>query len=306
VPILRTIRGGAAMSQSNGAQDPHQRARVRVRDSEISYVDVGHGDPIVFLHGNPTWSCLWRNIIPHVADLGRCLAPDLVGMGQSGASPAGAYRFVDHAHYLDAWFEALGLDRDVTLVLHDWGSALGFHRACRFPSAVRAIAYMEAIVAPRRWTDYPPGRDQLFRALRGADGERLVLEENFFIETVLPKSILRRLTDAEMEAYRRPFRQREARLPTLVWPRELPIEGEPADVVALVENYGAFLAQSDIPKLFVNAEPGALLVGRPREFCRTWRNQQEVTVNGIHYVQEDSPGEIGAALRAFITERRGR
>ncbi len=288
------------MDTKISAVDPHDRRRVGVLDSEISYVDVGSGNPIVFLHGNPTWSYIWRNIIPHVRDLGRCLAPDLVGMGQSRPSPSGAYRFIDHARYLDAWFEALGLDANVTLVLHDWGSALGFYRAYRHPEQIRALAYMESIITPRRWDDFPQGRDQLFRALRSEQGERLVLEENFFIETVLPKSIMRRLSDAEMEAYRRPFRDREARLPTLAWPRELPIEGEPPDVVAIVEAYAAWLSRSPIPKLFINAEPGALLTGRSRDVCRRWPNQQEVTVRGIHYVQEDSPAEIGTALRAFL------
>jgi haloalkane dehalogenase len=292
----------AITNNAISASDPHPRRRAQILDTEISYVDVGQGDPIVFLHGNPTSSYLWRNVIPHVADLGRCLAPDLVGMGQSGPSPGGAYRFADHARYLDAWFAALGLTGNVTLVLHDWGSALGFHRACRYPQQVRAIAYMEAIVAPRRWDDFPNGRDQMFRALRSDAGERLVLEDNFFIETVLPKSIVRRLSDAEMEAYRQPFRRREARLPTLAWPGELPIEGEPADVVAIVERYGAWLARSQVPKLFINADPGALLTGRSRELCRRWPNQREVTVKGIHYVQEDSPDEIGAALRAFLQE----
>jgi haloalkane dehalogenase len=288
------------MNTMIGAVDAHPRQRIEVLDSEISYVDVGQGEPIVFLHGNPTSSYLWRNIIPHVRDLGRCLAPDLVGMGQSRPSPSGAYRFVDHARYLDAWFEALGLVSNVTLVLHDWGSALGFYRAFRHSEQIRAVAYMESIVAPRRWEDFPQGRDKIFRALRSAQGEQLVLEENFFIETVLPKSVIRQLSDAEMEAYRKPFLRREARVPTLVWPRELPIEGEPADVFAIVESYSAWLAQSQMPKLFVNAEPGALVTGRLRDVCRQWRNQREVTVKGIHYVQEDSPAEIGMALRAFV------
>jgi haloalkane dehalogenase len=298
--IMNTAITTAAIS----ASDPHPRRRVRVLDTDMSYVDVGQGEPIVFLHGNPTSSYLWRNVIPHVADLGRCLAPDLVGMGGSGRSPDGAYRFADHARHLDAWFETLGLTAGVTLVLHDWGSALGFDRACRYPQQVRAIAYMEALVAPRRWDDFPNGRDQIFRALRSEKGERLVLDENVFIETVLPKSIIRRLSDAEMDAYRRPFVQREARRPTLIWPRELPIEREPADVVAVVERYGAWLAQSPMPKLFINADPGALLTGRSRDLCRAWPNQREVTVKGIHYVQEDSPHEIGAALRTFLQSLR--
>jgi haloalkane dehalogenase len=284
--------------------DEHPRKRVRVLDSEISYVDIGAGDPIVFLHGNPTSSYLWRNIIPFVAGDGRCLAPDLVGMGRSAPSPAGAYRFVDHARYLDAWFEALDLTRNVVLVLHDWGSALGFHRAARFPRQVQAIAYMEALVQPRCYDDFPHGRDAIFRALRSPKGDSMVLDDNFFVETVLPKSVIRKLTDDEMEAYRAPFRDRAARLPTLVWPRELPIDGEPTDVVAIVDAYSKWLTVSTLPKLFIRAEPGALITGRALELCRRWPNQREVTVKGVHYVQEDSPAEIGAALREFVREVR--
>ena len=195
--------------------DPHPRKRVQVLDTEMSYVDTGRGDPIVFLHGNPTSSYLWRNIIPYVAEYGRCLAPDLVGMGRSGKSPARAYRFVDHVRYLDAWFDALDLNRNIILVLHDWGSALGFHRAFRHRDQVQAIVYMEAIAQPRRWEDFPNGRDAMFRALRSEQGEHMVLDENFFIEVVLPKSIIRKLSDEEMTAYRAPFLDREARLPTL-------------------------------------------------------------------------------------------
>jgi len=271
----------------------------------MSYVDIGEGDPIVFLHGNPTSSYLWRNIVPYASDLGRCLAPDLVGMGRSGKSPRRAYRFQDHVEYLDAWFGALQLRRNVILVVHDWGSALGFHWARRFPERVQAIAYMEALVLPRVWDDFPNGRDAMFRAIRSREGEQMVLDDNFFVEAILPKSVLRKLTDEEMDAYRAPFPDRQSRLPTLVWPRELPIAGEPPDVVAAVEDYGEWLSHSPIPKLFVSAEPGAVVVGRAREFCRTWPNQQEVSVRGIHYVQEDSPGEIGTALRGFIRSVRG-
>ncbi|HEX2340931.1 MAG TPA: haloalkane dehalogenase [Vicinamibacterales bacterium] len=286
--------------------DPHPRKRVGVLDTEMSYVDTGFGDPIVFLHGNPTSSFLWRNIIPHVEESGRCLAPDLVGMGQSGRSPTRAYRFIDHARYLDAWFDALHLTTNIVLVVHDWGSALGFYRAFRHRNQVQAIVYMEAIVQPRRWDDFPNGRDAMFRALRSEQGEHMVLDENFFIEVVLPKSILRTLTDEEMAAYRAPFRDREARLPTLVWPRELPIDGTPADVVEIVERYGQWLAGSDqLPKLFINADPGAQIVGRLRDFCRGWPNQREVTVPGIHFVQEDSPDQIGAAIREFVGSVRG-
>jgi haloalkane dehalogenase len=288
--------------QNVNPTDNHPRRRIRVLDTEISYVDVGSGDPIVFLHGNPTSSYLWRNIIPYLSSLGRCLAPDLVGMGQSGESAARAYRFVDQARYLDAWFEAVGLTSGVTLVLHNWGSALGFYRVFRHPEQVKAIAYMEAILQPRRWADFPNGRDTMFRAMRSEQGERLVLDENFFIETVLPKSIIRQLSEQEMDAYRAPFRDREARLPLLIWPRELPIEGEPADVVAIVTKYGEWLSKSSLPKLFISAEPGAILVGRALEFCRRWPNQREVKVPGIHFIQEDSPEEIGAALQNFVRE----
>jgi len=287
--------------------DTHRRMRVPVLDTEMSYVDVGAGDPIVFLHGNPTSSYLWRNVIPSVSDLGRCLAPDLVGMGASGRAANGAYRFVDHAKYLDAWFDAMGLQRNVLLVLHDWGSALGFHWARRHPERVKGIAYMEALVQSRTWSDFPNGRDAVFRALRSEKGEAMVLDDNVFVEAVLPKSILRALTNEEMDAYRAPFRTRDSRWPTLIWPRELPIDGEPADVVSVVDEYAAWLSTSDVPKLFISAEPGALLVGRAREFCRTWRNQREVSVKGIHFIQEDAPQEIGAALRSFVNGlRRGK
>jgi haloalkane dehalogenase len=293
----------ATLTQSTSSVDSLPRRRFSVLDTEISFVDVGEGEPIVFLHGNPTSSYLWRNIIPHVAGFGRCLAPDLVGMGLSGKSPGNAYRFADHSRYLDAWFDRLDL-KNIMLVLHDWGSALGFHWAFRHQDRVQAVAYMEAIVQPRRWEDFPKGRGEIFRALRSEQGEHLVLDQNFFVETVLPKSILRKLTDEEMDAYRAPFASREARLPTLLWPREIPIEGEPADVVKIVEDYGQWLAGTQLPKLFITANPGALLVGRAKEFCRTWPNQREVTVKGIHYIQEDSPAEIGAALRDFLTEVR--
>ena len=279
--------------------DPHPRRRIRVLDSEISYVDTGRGDPIVFLHGNPTSSYLWRNIIPYVAELGRCLAPDLVGMGRSGKSPREAYRFSDHAAYLDAWFDALGLTKNVTLVVHDWGSALGFHRAFRNPGHFKAIAYMEALALPLRWEDFGEAAP-LFQALRSDEGENLILEDNFFVETILPRNVLRKLGEEEMIAYRMPFLEREARLPTLVWPRQIPVEGEPADVAAIVERCGKWLARSDLPKLLVLSDPGAIMRGRTRDFCRGWRNQREVTVKGAHFLQEDSPGQIGIALAGFV------
>ena len=285
---------------SISAADPHPHQRVRVLDSEMSYVDTGAGAPIVFLHGNPTSSYLWRNIIPYVGKLGRCLAPDLVGMGRSAKSPAAAYRFVDHARYLDAWFDALGLNRNVILVVHDWGSALGFHRARRFPEQIKAIAYLEAIASPRRWTDFGEFAP-VFQALRSERGEGMILDENFFIETVLPRGMLRQLSVAEMTAYRAPFLERKSRLPTLIWPRQIPIEGEPADVTAIVDRYADWLSRSAVPKLLVLGDPGAIITGRTRDLCRGWPNQQEITVRGRHFLQEDSPHEIGVALAAFVS-----
>jgi haloalkane dehalogenase len=283
--------------------DPHPRRRITVLDTEMSYVDTGKGDPTVFLHGNPTSSYIWRNIVPYLREHGRCLAPDLVGMGQSGKSPNGAYRFVDHARYLDAWFEALNLTSNVTLVVHDWGSALGFHRAARYPKQIKAIAYMEAIAMPRRWEDFGEVAS-VFQGLRSPNGEQMILDGNFFVEGILPRSIFRKLSDQEMAAYRAPFLTREDRLPTLVWPRQIPIEGEPADVTAIVDSYGKALSQSTLPKLLIVGEPGAIVRGRTLEFCRTWLNQTEVTVKGMHFLQEDSPDEIGQALQDFVKSVR--
>lgn len=293
------------MSKPISAADAYERHRIAFLETEISYVDTGAGEPVVFLHGNPTSSYLWRNVIPHVEGLGRCLAPDLVGMGDSGAAPDGSYRFVDHARYLDAWFEALGLT-NVTLVVHDWGSALGFYWAYRHPERVRGIAYMEAVVRPLTWEEWRDESRQIFQDLRSEAGEEMVLEKNLFIEGILPSAVLRDLTEEEMNVYRRPYLEPgESRRPTLTWPRELPINGEPEDVVSIVDDYSKWLAQSDVPKLFVNAEPGAVLTGSQREFCRTWPNQEEVTVRGAHFVQEDSPHEIGEAVATFVRRTEG-
>lgn len=293
------------MSKPISAADAYERHRIAFLETEISYVDTGAGEPVVFLHGNPTSSYLWRNVIPHVEGLGRCLAPDLVGMGDSGAAPDGSYRFVDHARYLDAWFEALGLT-NVTLVVHDWGSALGFYWAYRHPERVRGIAYMEALVRPLTWEEWPGDARRIFQDLRSEAGEEMVLEKNLFIEGILPSAVLRDLTEEEMNVYRRPYLEPgESRRPTLTWPRELPINGEPEDVVSIVDDYSKWLAQSDVPKLFVNAEPGAILTGSQREFCRTWPNQEEVTVRGAHFVQEDSPHEIGEAVATFVRRTEG-
>jgi len=287
------------------AVDSHPRRHVRTLDTEMAYVDTGSGAPVVFLHGNPTSSYLWRNVIPHVEPVGRCLAPDLVGMGDSGKAPSGSYRFNDHARYLDAWFDATGIDRDVTLVMHDWGSALGFHWAARHPDRVRGLVYMEAIVRPLTWEEWPEVARNVFQAMRSPAGEEMVLQKNVFVERILPLSVLRGLGEDEMAIYRRPYREPgESRRPTLTWPREIPIAGAPADVVAIVERYSRWLATSDVPKLFVNADPGTILTGAQREFCRRWPNQREITVRGSHFIQEDSPAEIGGAVADFAADTR--
>ena len=278
-----------------------EKHRVEVQGSEMAYVEVGDGDPIVFLHGNPTSSFLWRNIIPHVADLGRCIAPDLVGMGDSSKVEGLAYRFVDHRPYLDGFLDVVGVRDRVTLVVHDWGSALGFDWANRHRSAVSRIAYMEAIVRSVTWDEWPEPSRRVFQGMRSPAGEEMVLTNNVFVERILPASILRTLGEDEMAEYRRPFANLgEDRRPTLTWPRELPIDGSPEDVVAIVDDYSRWLSTSSLPKLFVNADPGAILVGEQREFCRTWPNQTEVTVAGIHFIQEDSADEIGLFLRRWM------
>ena len=286
------------------SRDERPRKRIEVLDTEMAYVDCGSGDQtVVFLHGNPTSSFLWRNVITPVEPRARCLAPDLVGMGESGKNPAGSYRFEDHARYLDAWFDAVVPQGKVVLVIHDWGSALGFHWARRNPERVVGIVYMEAIVAPvASWDDWPESARGIFQTMRSDAGETVVLEKNIFVERILPSSVLRDFAEEEMVVYRLPFLEAgEVRRPTLTWPREIPIAGEPADVVAIAQEYSEWLASSaDLPKVFVNAEPGSILVGRQREICRAWPNQTEVTVPGLHFIQEDSPAEIGTAVCGLL------
>ena len=289
-------------SSKISASDPHPRKRIDVGGVEMAYVDTGaaqegSNDAFVFLHGNPTSSYLWRNITPHVSPHARCLAPDLMGMGESDATPDGSYRFLDHSKYLDAWFDAVLPDSRVFLVVHDWGSALGFHWARRHPDRVAGLVYMEAIVRPVTWDEWPEAARQVFQGFRSEAGESMVLERNIFVERVLPGSTINGISDEAMEVYRRRYAEPgESRRPTLSWPREIPIDGEPADVVAIVSEYAAWLSQTPTPKLFVNAEPGAILTGPQREFCRTFTTQSEITVPGIHFIQEDSPHEIGAAI----------
>ena len=288
--------------------DPQPRLRVDVGGIEMAYVDTGTPSSgsegaVVFLHGNPTSSYLWRNIIPHVSPQARCLAPDLVGMGESDGTPDGSYRFADHSRYLDAWFDAVLPDDPVTLVVHDWGSALGFHWARRHSDRIRGLVYMEAIVRPVTWDEWPEAARQVFQGFRSEAGETMVLERNIFVERVLPGSTINGISDEAMEVYRRRYVEPgESRRPTLSWPREIPIEGEPPDVVAIVAEYAEWLSETPTPKLFVNAEPGAILTGPQREFCRTFANQHEVTVPGVHFIQEDSPHEIGAAIAEWYAE----
>ncbi|HER25566.1 MAG TPA: haloalkane dehalogenase [Rhodospirillales bacterium] len=284
--------------------DQHPLQQTTVNGRQMAYVDIGQGDPIVFLHGNPTSSYLWRNVMPHVTGLGRCIAPDLIGMGGSdkldNPGPE-SYRFVDHRQYLEGFFQALGLNANVTLVLHDWGSGLGFDWAFHHQSAVEKIAYMEAIVRPVSWDDWNAKARPIFEAFRSPAGEEMILEKNIFIEKVLTGSIIRDLSEAEMEVYRRPYKNAgEDRRPTLTWPRQIPLDGEPADVAGFVRDYSEWMAANDLPKLFINADPGAILTGRQREFCRTWKNQTEVTVKGLHFIQEDSPDEIGQAIAHWL------
>ena len=277
--------------------DNYKRQQISVFDTHMSYIDVGQGDPIVFLHGNPTSSYLWRNVLPHVEGLGRCLAPDLLGMGQSGKSPNGDYRFMNHSKHLDEWLQNLEITSNLTLVIHDWGSALGFYRAHRFPAQIKGIVYMEAIVQALTWDMWPEKSRSIFQAMRSDAGEEIILNKNVFVDRILPGSILRELSQQEMDIYRKPYLEEgESRRPTLTWPREIPIEGTPPDVFQLVHSYSQWLANNSIPKLFINAEPGAILTGQQRDFCRGWNNQEEVTVHGSHFIQEDSPNEIGMAI----------
>ncbi|QIQ01039.1 haloalkane dehalogenase [Streptomyces liangshanensis] len=270
----------------------------------MAYIDEGEGLPILFQHGNPTSSYLWRNVMPHLAGLGRLIACDLVGMGDSGRlAPSGPdrYTYQEQREHLFALWEHLDLGDEVVLVLHDWGSALGFDWAYQHQDRVAGIAYMESIVAPMSWEDWKEAPRRTFRGFRSPAGESMVLDDNLFVERVLPAGVLRDLDEEEMAVYRAPYLvPGESRRPTLSWPRHLPIAGEPAEVVRIVTDYGAWLARSPVPKLFLDADPGAILVGGPRAFCRTWPNQVEVTVPGVHFVQEDSPDLIGTTLAQFV------
>ena len=276
-----------------------------VNGKRLAYIEEGHGDPIVLLHGNPTSSYLWRNVIPELTASGRVIAPDLIGQGDSEklsvSEGPGRYTFEVAYEYLAGLLSELDAEQNVVLVGHDWGSALGFHWARIHPDLVRGIAYMEALVSPVRWSEWPEAARGIFQGFRSKKGEDLVLSRNLFVEAVLPNSIIRKLTDEEMDHYRAPFSTPDDRQPTLNWPRQIPIDGEPVEMVELVTEYGRWLEQSvTLPKLFINAEPGSILVGRQREYCRTWPHQKEVTVPGKHFIQEDSPSEIGQAIAEWL------
>ena len=287
---------------------------VEVLGRRLAYHEVGSGDPVIFLHGNPTSSYLWRNVIPHVEGVARCVAPDLIGMGDSEKLPEDLgperYRFTEHARFLDAFYETVGISDNVILVCVDWGSALAFDWANRHRGSVQGVVYMEAIVRPRTWDDYTArrpaggGREAIQR-LRSHEGERLVLEENLFVEQVLPSMVMRTMSDDELAEYRRPYLvSGEGRRAMRAWPQELPIDGKPADNVTAVQAYADWLSNTDVPKLFINGDPGMSLVGGQREFCRSWPNQREITVSGYHNLAEDSPDAIGIAVAEFVSDIR--
>jgi len=283
---------------------------IEIEGHRMAYIDDGEGAPIVFAHGNPTSSYLWRNVMPVCRGLGRLIACDMIGMGDSDKLPNSGpdrYTYAEHRSFLFALWEELKLGNEVVFVVHDWGSALGFDWANQHRDRVQGLAYMEAIVMPMAWSDFPERARSTFRAFRSPAGEDMILRDNAFVERVLPGSIIRQLSSAEIDQYRRPFANPgEHRRPTLTWPRQIPLDGEPADVVKIVSEYSQWLAQSQVPKLYFHTEPGALDHGRQREFCRTWPNQTEVTVKGIHFVQEDSAAEIGAAVADFVRGLRGK
>ena len=284
----------------------YSKSFMTINGKNLAYVDSGEGDPIVFLHGNPTSSYLWRNVMPHLEGMGRLIAPDLIGMGDSDKldnSGPGRYTFIEHTEYLYALLEELDLN-SVTLVIHDWGSALGFNWAALNPDKIKSIVYMEAITGPiESWDDWPEQARNIFQLFRSDAGEELILEKNFFVERVFAGDVgmHRALEKQELDAYIKPFeKEGESRRPTLTCPRQIPIEGEPTEVVEIVKNYAKFMSETQLPKLFINADPGSILIGKQREVARKWPNQKEVTVNGGHFIQEVSPDEIGESIKDFL------
>ncbi len=283
------------------AEFPFASKFIEVHGSRMHYIDEGKGDPILFLHGNPTSSYLWRNIIPHLTPHGRCIAPDLIGMGKS-EKPAIGYRFSDHSRYIDGFIEKLGLSK-ITLVLHDWGSGLGFHYAARNEARVKAIAFMEAIVRPVTWADFPQDFKMGFRLMRTPFvGWLMISVGNAFVKQILPKATVRRLTAEEMKAYGEPFRTVASRKPVRQWPREIPIDGSPADVHELVASYSRWLQATPLPKLLLYATPGGIITESGVEWCKSHlKNLKSVPVGaGIHYLQEDNPHRIGEELAQWV------
>ena len=285
------------------------KKKITINNKAMSYIDEGEGDAIIFQHGNPTSSYLWRNVMPHLEGQGRLIACDLIGMGDSEKltnSGPGSYNYFEHRDFLFALLEKLNIGKQVVFVIHDWGSALGFDWSFQNQDRIQGVAYMEGIVKPVTWDEWPENAIKVFQGFRSEAGESMVLDKNIFVERVLPSSIMRELSEEEMNEYRRPFlNSGEDRRPTLSWPRQIPIQGEPKEVVEVVENYSNWLSSSDLPKLFINADPGSILTGKQREFCRSWPNQDEVTVKGTHFMQEDSPDEIGKAVSSFVSKLRG-
>ena len=285
------------------------KKKITINNKTMSYIDEGEGDAIIFQHGNPTSSYLWRNVMPHLEGQGRLIACDLIGMGDSEKltnSGPDSYNYFEHRDFLFTLLEELNIGKQVVFVIHDWGSALGFDWSFQNQDRVQGIAYMEGIVKPVTWDEWPENATKVFQGFRSEAGESMVLDKNIFVERVLPSSIMRELSEEEMNEYRRPFlNSGEDRRPTLSWPRQIPIQGEPKEVVEVVENYSNWLSSSDLPKLFINADPGSILTGKQREFCRSWPNQEEVTVKGTHFMQEDSPDEIGKAVSRFVSKLRG-
>ena len=279
-----------------------EKKTVKVLGKNMAYVEKGEGNPIIFQHGNPTSSYLWRNIIPHLENQGKCIAIDLIGMGDSDKledEGDNTYSYHVHKKYFDACLKELGIKDDITFVIHDWGSALGFNWAYNNKNSVRGICYMEAIVKTISWDDWPEDGKSIFQGFRSEAGEDLVLKKNLFIEGVLPGAIIRNLSDKEMDVYRKPFLKEIERRPTLDWPRQIPIDNKPEEVCNTVEDYSLWMSINEIPKLFINANPGSILKGKQREFCRKWKNQEEVTVKGSHFIQEDSPKDIGQAISSW-------
>ena len=279
-------------------QEPEKK-NIKVLGKNMSYIEKGEGNPIIFQHGNPTSSYLWRNIIPYLENQGRCIAIDLIGMGDSDKltdKGNNTYSYHIQKKYFDACIEELEINKNITFVIHDWGSALGFNWAYEHQQNVKGICYMEAIVKNITWNDWPEDAKSIFQGFRSDAGENLILKKNLFIEGILPNAIIRNLTESEMSVYRRPFIKEIDRRPTLDWPRQIPINNEPEDVCKIVEDYSSWMSLNEIPKLFINADPGSILTGKQREFCRKWKNQQELTVKGNHFIQEDSPKEIGEAI----------